>query len=354
VRTLGARDRLAMKNLLACFACVVVAACSSSSGTASDPGAKNPPASSSGDVPPVAPGSPTGDETWADGKELAAIDIPAGVTVTIAPGASLSAGVGAKIVVHGTLAVKSEGAHAKIDGASWKGIVVASGGMLAADGLDLSGADVAIEVDGGGTATFDHGNISGTPFAVAKGGKLSTSHANVTAPENATTVEGAFTASYLDYDEKDTHAIIADDPSATVFIEDSTFHSTGHLGATAGPDLLTANAAASFHVAYSDISGAHCGFHFEGGPIAKVEIDHVTVHQVTNGADLWGLAKPGTHTITNSNFAPTLAVAFDESGTNGTITVTGCYTPGKNNLASPSAVTIASPVTSAIADAHPR
>ena len=41
----------------------------------------------------------------------------------------------------------------------------------------------------------------------------------------------------------------------------------------------------SFHIAYSDVSGAHCGFHFTGGD--AISIDHVTVHDITNAADVW-------------------------------------------------------------------
>jgi hypothetical protein len=335
---------------------LIVVACSSSSGSTADPGAKTP--GSSGDTPPppgTSSGTPvSGAETWEDGKELSgAIVIDSGAVVTIAPGAALTVVAGTSIVVKGTLTVKSDpSAHAKISGASWKGITVSSGGKASLDGLDIANAEVAVQVDDGGTATYDNGSIVGTPFGVAKGGTLSTKHAGVTAPKNPTTISGAFTASYLDYDEKDTHAIIADDPAATVSIEDSTFHSTGKLGPTAGPDLLTVNAATSFHIAYSDISGAHCGFHFEGSG-AKIEIDHVTVKQVSNGADLWGLAS-GKHSITNSNFAPVLSVGFDESGTNGSVSVSGCYIPGKNNLASSSSVSITSPAQAEIANAHPR
>jgi hypothetical protein len=83
-----------------------------------------------------------------------------------------------------------------------------------------------------------------------------------------------------------------------------------------------------------------------------LEVDHVTVHGVTNGADLWGSSKSGAHTITNSNFQ-NLALGFDEKGSNGPIDVVGCYLGGGNNLTT-SAVTISKPASMPIANAGPR
>jgi hypothetical protein len=339
-----------MRCSLFLFFSFVCLACSSSSG-----GTPSTPGGDPGAVPPpAAPPPPAQDDTWADGKSLSgAVVIPAGSTITIAPGASISAGSGATITVQGKLVAKSAaGAHAKITGSSWKGIVVASGGDASLDGVDIAGADVAIDVQNGGSASYDDGSVTGTPFKVEKGGKLTTAHADVKGPDSSTDVSGSFTASYLHYDENDQHAIIADDPSAVVFIEDSTFLNTGHRGPTAAPDLLTVNAAASFHIAYSDVSGAHCGFHFVGGD--TIEIDHVTVHGVSNGADVWGSSKTGKHTVTASNFESLLSVAFDESGSNGAFSVSGCYVSGTSNLASPSQISISNAATGQVADAHPR
>jgi hypothetical protein len=332
---------------------LLLTACSSSSGDGGQPGPKP----DDGTTPPgTTPGTPpaAADDTWGDGKSLSGtVTIPAGSTITIAPGASIAVAAGTQIKVSGKLVAKSDPSkHAKIGGAAWKGIVVASGGDVSLDGVDVSGADVAVSVDGGGNATFDNGAIVGTPFKVLKAGKLSTAHTKVTAPDTSTDISGSFTASYLDYDENDQHAIIADDPSAVLFIEDSTFKNSGSLGPTAAPDVLTVSAASSFHLAYSDVSGAHCGFHFEGGD--TLEIDHVTVHEVTNGADVWGTSSTGKKSITASNFVKLLSVAFDESNTNGALSVTGSYVPGKSNLKTPSQITFASPAQAEITDAHPR
>jgi hypothetical protein len=295
----------------------------------------------------------TQDETWADGKSIGtSVVVAKGVTVTIASGASITVAAGRSIRIEGALNAKSAAAHAKIAGTGWTGIVVASGGKLSFDGVDISNASLTLDVQSGGTATYDHGAIVGTPFKVDAGGTLSTAHASVTGPTGRSNILGSFTASYLDYDENDQHAIWAMDPTATLFIEDSTFHNSGPLGAEAAPDVLTVAKAASFHIAYSDISGAHCGFHFQGSG-DKIEIDHVTVRHVTNAADVWGSSATGSHTITSSNFEQ-LTEALDENGTNGTFTVTGSYLTGTNSLQQPSAVVIASPALSEIANAHPR
>lgn len=163
-------------------------------------------------------------------------------------------------------------------------------------------------------------------------------------------MSGALTASYLDYDANDHGALFVDGATANVSVEDSTIHDSGPMGSTSAPDLVTVNAAAKLHVAYSDLSGAHCGLHFEG--VDAVDIDHVTIHGVTNGADLWGSSQSGTRTITSSNFE-SLVENFDESGTNGTIAVSGCYLTGANKLVDGN-VQISGSASQPVAGAGPR
>src|SRR5262249_49781071 len=93
----------------------------------------------------------------------APIDVAAGMTMTIEPGSVLRAAPGVMVTIHGTLKVASAaGAHARIEEASagdgWGGLVVAAGGTLDADGLDLSGAPKALHVlPGAVAARYDHG-----------------------------------------------------------------------------------------------------------------------------------------------------------------------------------------------------
>jgi hypothetical protein len=285
--------------------------------------------------------------TWTDGTMLdAPVLIPEGVTITIAPGATVTCASAVTITVQGTLIGSSaQPTHAKLAGVSWGGLVVANKGTLALDGVDVSGAKKTIDLSSITPAKYDNGTItSSVPFTIAKGSALSTSRSSVVKPTEQSVIQGSFTASYLDYDSNGWHAIMAADPTARVLIEDSKFHG--------GPsDLLNAYGASFFHVAYTDVTGAHCGFHFTA--VDTLEIDHVTVHGVTNGADLWGSSSAGKHTIDSSNFE-SLSVSLDESGANGPIDVTNCWLTGTNNLAQSSAVKISSPAAQRIPNAGPR
>ncbi len=343
-------NRLVLPSLL------LLAACSSDPGvpaTQTDSGAPPPDGSvnsadtsTAGDANTVVTS-----ETWQDGKMITtSVVIPAGITVTIAKGAKIACSANVSITVLGTLTASSASpTHAKLMGTKWIGIIAKGKGTVSLDGVDITGATVAAIEDGSTTpAIYDNGTIdkSGSAFGVALGAALSTHHAIVTAPNNYIRVEGSFTASYLDYDANGIYCVYTDNLAAKVSIEDSKFHG----GASGDPDLLNSYGAALFHVAYTDITGAHCGFHFQS--VDVLEVDHVTVHGVTNGADLWGSSKSGAHTITNSNFQ-NLALGFDEKGSNGPIEVVGCYLGGGNNLTT-SAVTISKPASMPIANAGPR
>ena len=293
--------------------------------------------------------------TWSDGMHIdSSVVVQGGSTVTIAPGAVITIAAGVTIRVDGVLLASSAlGPHAKLTGNGWGGIQVEGYGVLTLDGVDLDGANVALDMKAEAPCKYDDGTISGsmTPFSIEAGGNISTTHSTVISPRGISTIAGVFTASYLNYDANDKGAFVTTSPYALVHIEDSTIHNSGSMGSTSAPDLLTANGASTFHVAYSDISGAHCGFHFEG--VDTVDIDHVTVHDVTNGADVWGSSSTGTRTITSSNFV-SLSENFNETNTNGAFSVSGCYMTGTNKLAASSAVSITSPASQQIPDAKPR
>jgi hypothetical protein len=309
----------------------------------------------------------TQDDTWSDGKTIdGSIIIASGTTITIAPGAKIAIGAGATIIVQGTLigGGGANGSHAALgDGAhTWGGIVVAGDGAAVLDGVDLLGAGMIVQA-ANAAARIDHATIDGldpsagiSPFTVDRGGQLSTAHAVVRNAGDRSTINGTFTASYLDYDRKDSRAIYAGDPSAIVSIEDSTFHSSGTRPVGTAADVLNAYGAKSFHVAYTDITEAHCGFHFESPANTFIDIDHVTVHGVTNGADLWGSGQGGKKSIASSNFIDAVEGLDVQGGYNGAITVSGCYfgasltNPGFPN----NEVTLASPASAPIPDAHPR
>src|SRR5262249_9348129 len=151
--------------------------------------------------------SPTisSDTTWNDGKELSTpVVVQAGSTLTIAPGATIHAASGVQITINGALQVAAAASHAKITSTGrWAGVIVAPGGTLDADGLDLENSTAGVDVQGGAkSARYDDGTITAAknPFAIEKGGKLTTAHAKVVAPLATSLVFGELDASYLDYD----------------------------------------------------------------------------------------------------------------------------------------------------------
>jgi hypothetical protein len=233
----------------------------------------------SGDGAPSSPGGATTitkDETWAAGKQIAgAVLIAPGATVTIEPSAIVTLADGATITVGGSLKSASPGtAHAKLTGGAWGGIVVESGGTLSLDGVDMQGPATAIVARGGDAeATFANGTITapGTPFKIDVGGKLSFSHATIAGSRGTSTVGGALTASYLDYDSGGSDGITATDDGAVITIDDSTLHGQSD----ASGDMIVADNAATVHVAHSDIEKCHSAFRF--GATTSFDVSFVSI-----------------------------------------------------------------------------
>ncbi|MEO6574491.1 MAG: hypothetical protein ABIP89_11675 [Polyangiaceae bacterium] len=351
--------------LVSLLSAATLFACSSPTGGGgpSEPWTQNGPPAGGPAANPPAPGTPgampgsdggavvppgaahiSSDETWATGKQItASVVIDSGATVTIAPGAVITCSAGVTISVKGTLTASSVAAHAKLTGTGWTGILVVSGGTLTIDGVDIVGATTAIESEG--TATFDHGALTGatTPFLVDIGGKISTTHSSVSSIQGNSTIKGAFVASYLDYDKSANEGILAQDPSATISIDDSTLHGSN------GGDFVVSQASTSIHVGHTTISGAHCGFHFDS--IGKFDITYVTDNTNSWGAMLNG-SDNGPNSITYSNFANG-SKDIDLQGSNGPLTMDHVYTGGKNSYVG-SSPTITHVETMPVATAHPR
>jgi hypothetical protein len=290
-------------------------------------------------------GTQPADEVWADGKALSgAVNIPSGHVVEIAAGATVTCAAGTQITVAGTLRSSGSGAPAQLTGTSWGGIAVASGGTLALDGVNVLGADVGLDVQSGGQARYDHGTLhASVPFRVGTQASLSTAHATVVAGD-ASQLSGDFTASYLDYDKGIGEGFFLSNAQVTFFMEDSTLHGAGGQG-----DFIISDRSKLIHVAYSTISGAHCGFHFNHA--TRYEIDHVTDSTNVWGAMLYN-AEPGPNSITNSNFDDG-AYDLEQTQAGVTLTLDGNYTTAKDKLTS-SAVTVTHPASAPVADAHPR
>jgi hypothetical protein len=280
--------------------------------------------------------------TWNDGTTFSsAVEIASGTVVTIAPGAHLTMMGKFPITVRGTLKVASAaGAHARLAPADakgqWTGLVVENGGTLAADGLDLDGAQTALDVRAGAAAArYDHGVITNALFAfnVARAGRLDTAHAKVVQPQSTSAINGEFHASYLDYDKVAFNGgFILSDALAVFDVTDSTLHGTP---SAQGADYITTLGATLLHVAYTTITDSHCAFHFDG--LDKFEIDHVTTGaspptgpQDRNswGGMFYGSGK-GPNVIKDSNFLNSTQ-NLDQEGDNGPLTITNTYTTGKN------------------------
>jgi hypothetical protein len=276
-----------------------------------------------------------GGTTWSDGTTFTeAVEIPAGETVTIAPGAKVTVAAKVAITVRGTLKVASAtGAHAKLTGA-WTGLVVEAGGTLAADGLDLDGAETALDVRST-TARWDHGVITNAlfPIDVKRGARLDTDHGKVVAAKSSSGVTGTLHATYLDYDKIDTTGGFSLlDKSAVLELVDSTLHGTP---GTVGADYITTLGGAALRISYSTINDSHCAIHLSG--VDHFELDHVTFGARTPtgernlnawGGMLYGFG-PGASFIKDSNFVNS-SQNFDQQGTNGPLTITNTYTTGAN------------------------
>jgi hypothetical protein len=288
--------------------------------------------------------------TWADGQRLSGnIVIPSGNTVTVAPGAAIAIEAGTTVTVAGTLAGSSASpTHAKIAGPAWTGIVVAPGGVLSLDGVDIAGASTALDVQRGAKAEYDDGNIDGAamPFDVEAGGALTTRSSTVTRTQGSSQIAGAFTASHLDYDAGYNSGIITMDPAATLSVEDSTLHGSG----PSGDFLVSQGGAATFHVAYTDISNVHCAFHFD--TITSFDISYTSVHQDAYGFMLYGSGGAGPRTVKYSNIDNSPGLAYDTAGQNGPIVFDHCYVTG--NAYPGDAVTTASPQTKPVQGTGPR
>lgn len=275
--------------------------------------------------------------------------IAAGVTVTIAPGAKVTVAASAGISVAGTLTASSASpTHALLTGTGWTGISVASGGTLTLTGVDITGAKTALATVAGATpAEYDSGTITGaaTPFNVAKGTTLGTKNATVTGTLGTSQIAGTFNASYLDYDSNGYEGITTTDPTAVESIEDSTLHGSGPVA----DFVVSATGAASIHIAYTNITNVHCGFHFD--TVDAFDVSYTNVQSNAYGFMLYGSTGTGTRSVTYSNVDQN-QIAFDTEGQNGPITfdhdyITGTQTPGD-------AVSVTNTQTAAVTGTGPR
>jgi hypothetical protein len=289
------------------------------------------------------PGTSVGTEQWADGKKIESnVTISAGATVEIAPGATITVSPDVAITVKGTLKVSSTAKHAKLTGTKWAGVVIAKGGTLAANGLDIENASAALWTQAGNAdAKVTNGVIvAESPFKMEPGSKLSILKSNVKA-SGGSAIAGTFTASYMVYDKGTSGGLTLNDPAGSMSISDSELKGNG------GGDYVISSAGKELKLEYTTISGSHCALHFSG--IDQYTLDHVSADQNDWGAMLYG-SGAGPHTITSSNIRNNMQ-DLDMQGQNGPLTVSKSLSTKNKGLPSG---TIAEPVTNPVPDAKPR
>lgn len=350
-----------LASLAAVFVAIAAVGCSSADPapiathktTPGTPATGTPAKNPMSDLPPAPEPGPTpvagtdiGNETWADGKQLtASVTIKAGATVDITPGATVTAAAGVSITVKGTLSVKAAASHAKLTGANWKGIVIASGGTLNVDGLDIENAENGMWTQTGNLdATMLDSSITSAaaPFKMEPGSKLTFTKSKVLKSTGASQIAGTFVASYMAYDKGSSEGLELNDAVGSMTISDSTLTGVG------GGDYVVSRAGALVKVEYTTITGSHCGLHFDA--VDKFIIDHVSDDQNSYGAMLYG-SGAGPNQVLSSNVRNT-DKDLDFSGTNGATTIDRSFTGGKNALATNAKVTNAATVP--VPDAKPR
>lgn len=290
------------------------------------------------------------DQTWSNKTLTGNVVIAAGATVDISPGATITCAKGSTITVNGSLTVSAKSNRAKISCSSWVGLIIANGGSLAAEGLEIENADTAIRTaTGNRAATFSYGSVRGTesPFVLEVRSKLSLDHSTFVAT-GVSEVLGDLQASYIDYTKGAGEGIITGDDNATMTIADSIFQGSGGTG-----DFLVSQKGKLVKVSYTTVKGAHCAFHFDD--VGSFEIDHSTSDENAWAAMLYGSREPST--ISASNFVG-LSMNIDVQNANGDINIAGTHFESsnttKNKFAGSTMPRVTNNATAKVSGAAPR
>lgn len=324
---------------------LTAAGCSSSDSTASPGGTTGQTVSGlSGDI--------RADTTWQDGQELGGIiRIVEGVTVTIAPGAHIKCNAPVQIQIGGTLKVDSAATHASIACSAWTGLLVASQGSIDANGLDISNAEVGVEVTGGaGNVSFKNSQIttSTRPFTVRANATLTLDHVKASVPttlgpadSSVAEIYGTLNASFIEYDSQTNEGIMLKD-GGNATITDST------LVAANGLDLVSSYSGGTLTVSYTTMVGAHCGLHMQG--VKQLNVDHVTSTANIYGITIYGADNAA---IKDSNFGGSVAW-LDLQGDHGPVTFNDVYHTGNGIVQNTEPMTESAAATATVSAATPR
>ena len=134
-------------------------------------------------------------------------------------------------------------------------------------------------------------------------------------------------------------------PEGNQQVEDSKLHGSGPVADM----VVSATGAASIHIAYTDITNVHCGFHFD--TIDSFDVSYTNVESNAYGFMLYGSGGTGTRSVTYSNIDQN-QIAYDTQGMNGPISFSNDYITGTQNPGD--AVTVSSPSAAAVTGTGPR
>jgi hypothetical protein len=317
----------------------------SSSGGNTSSGGTSGGTSSGGTSGGSSSGNPVQTDTWKDGKQITAnLDIVAGATVTLDPGAKITVAKDVAITVHGTLTASDKANHASLSlapgsasGSTWAGIIVAQGGTMNLVGVDLNGSVGITAQTGDAAAEYDYGTMTGGAFTVQKGATFKTDHAAVV-KGGGSAVAGAFTATFMDYAGA---SLTMSDALATVNVADSKISGIGG-------DFFTTESGKLIHVEYTTVAGTHCPFHFDH--ITQFQLDHVSTGPNAYGLMIYN-TEAGPHSISYSSFDDP---EWDQNTREPKITVDHSYIKNIAPAQPAGQVTISNVANAPIAAATPR
>ncbi len=345
--------RLVSLASVSAIALPLATACSSSSADGGSGTAANDPNARTGEI--------HGADTWVDGTILTGtVTIAKDAVVEIAAGAKITCAEGSTVYVAGKLRARAAANHAKITCAKWSGLIVSGGGQADLEGVELENGLLGIATAVGALdSTFSQGAITNAlkPFVVNHDSKLTVTNVKATTPAEVpqdqlsqSEIEGTFVASHLDYDSHHSEGItVRKAMDATkggdLDLQDSNIHGQN------AADLVSAYDAHHVKVAYTTLTGAHCGLHMQ--PAESFEFDHITSDTDVYGITIYG-SGAGPNTVKSSNFTGSAAWIDFQGFDQGQISFDTIYTNGNEVLKGTPMPTITGKVTSPIADAKPR
>jgi hypothetical protein len=271
------------------------------------------------------------------------LTIAAGETLSVCAGTVFTASAGVKVQVNGTLVVTgSADSRVEFLGAgaprSWEGIVIGSGGVLQLTHAKISGATYGILAEVGSSYTVDYAEI-GESFKVA-----------------VLYADGSFDHTKFHASGDDTFSpvneVSVDDVNGSLTIIDAspTVSNSSFDNSSPLVDMIRIGGNGSPVFDHVHVSGAHCGFHTNGG----VNNSPTIKNSVLEGMSYGIMAYASKATFENNNFignSADVGFCFDATAENAPTMTNNFYSSG-NVSYDPTCFEIAQPDASPAAAAH--